>query len=317
MAGRRGKSVGLSGKGIARTLVEVYSQLVADGPALAVIEDLHLIDPESVECFRHFSDLAACRNIGLLITGRPEAEFEARRIAPDVMFLKPLAPADMEVLAGKLTTDASLDRLQVQNALRQADGVPFVLEQMLISLDPDLPDQDIQLPQSVESLIHGRLNKLSNPAKALVQAASVLGEETETALVARVLGSRAEDLRDAMQELEKFGLIYPGQRDRVRFRHSIIADALRNNSAARSDGAACTAGPSTPFRPSTPISTNTMSESPFTRSAPGTMKMRWNIFWLAGLQARRSSATGSLLLIFRHAEQCIERLGETANDRYC
>ncbi len=313
--GRRSKSVSLSGKGIARTLVEVYAQLVANGPALTVIEDLHLIDPESVECLRHFGELVVCRDIGLLITGRPEAEFEARRIGPDVMFLKPLAPADMAVLAEKLTPEAPLDHSLVEEALRRADGVPFVLEQMLLSVDPDQPDQDIQLPQSVESLIHGRINKLSNPAKALVQAASVLGEETETALVARVLDSRVEDLREPIRELQKLGLVYPGQLDRLRFRHSIIADACSTTvPRGRRRGLHSRA-----IDAISSIYANLdehYERIAFHAECAGDDENALEYLWLAGLQARRSSATGSLLLIFQHAEQCIERLGETADDRY-
>ena len=126
-----------------------------------------------------------------------------------------------------------VDPSTIQQVLKQADGVPFVLEQMLLSFDPDHPERNTLLPQSVESLIHGRLNKLSNAGKALAQATSVFGEETDTQLAARVIGSRIEDLQGPIRELQELGLIYPVQ-DRLRFSSFDHCGSLCDAGPARS-----------------------------------------------------------------------------------
>lgn len=310
---RHSRGGGLTGKVISRALVSVFSDLTAGEQTLAVVEDLQLIDPESVECLRTFAELEESRNISLLITGRPEAEFEARRIAPEVLFLRPLGPADMVTLAEKLRPEV-VDPSTIQQVLKQADGVPFVLEQMLLSFDPDHPERNTLLPQSVESLIHGRLNKLSNAGKALAQAASVFGEETETELAARVIGSRVEDLQSSIKELQELGLIYPG-RARLRFRHSIIAEACATQvprDRQRSFHSRAIDAISSLYA----NLDEHYERIAFHAECAGDDENALEYLWLAGLQARRSSATASLLLIFQRAEECIQRIGEAANDRY-
>src|SRR6185503_9221844 len=50
----------------------------------------------------------------------------------------------------------------IDKVLDRADGVPFVLEQIVLSIE----DSINLVPQSVQSVIHARLNRLSSSARS-------------------------------------------------------------------------------------------------------------------------------------------------------
>ncbi len=318
LAGREGQSSrgsAQTSRQIARILVEAFANITSERPVLVMVDDLQAVDPETTDCLRLIAVSKNCRHARLLITGRPEAEPSAARIVKETIHLAPLGTVEMEEFAGKLRPDVMRNSTLVTQALQQADGVPFVLEQMLLSLETDQTATDMHLPQSVESLIHGRLNKLSGDAKSVVQVASLLGEETDIALVANVMDCEIADLDGPLEELERLDLLHRNRESRLRFRHAIIAEAsattLPKNRQRHLHFKAIDAISS--------IYANLnehYERIAFHAMGAGDEENALEYLWLAGLQARRSAATGSLQLIFERVEECIERLGETADDRY-
>lgn len=300
---------------IARAFVGAFTKSTLDRRILVLIDDLQSVDPESIECLSVLVNEKSCRHIALLLTGRPEAEAVARRITPQILQLAPMESGDMEALAARLCPELTEKPTVMAGALSQADGVPFVLEQLLLSVDPTSVEADISLPQPVESLIHGRLNKLTGDAKALAQVASLLGEETDLDLVAGVLECEAGQLVPRLEELEQLGLLHRQPDKRLRFRHGIIAEATattvprerRRRLHLKAIDAIS----------STYANLNEHYERiAFHAMGADDAENALEYLWLAGLQARRSSARGSLQLIFERVEECVERLGDEADERY-
>ena len=114
-----------------RTLI---SRLVAAGPAVLVLEDLHWADPTSLRLTLDLARLAAGRaRLLILATGRPEAapaldSLDARRLE-----LGPLGGAAEEELARSLMGDGT-SREVLDTVLASADGNPLFLEERLSSL---------------------------------------------------------------------------------------------------------------------------------------------------------------------------------------
>ena len=71
----------------------------------------------------------------------------------------------------------------------RADGVPFVLEELIRSMESEVWRRCPVLPQTVESVIDARLQKLSPTARAMAQALSLLGEHVDVELVETVIGA--------------------------------------------------------------------------------------------------------------------------------
>ena len=133
---------------VARDLIETLDALKKDAPALIVIDDLQLLDPESVFCLRLIAKAKAGPRRSLLITGRPEAAAAAWTLADTVLNLGPLPRETMVELARELWTGAIPRPNVVEKVLDRADGVPFVLEQIALSEAVADPDKENALPDS-------------------------------------------------------------------------------------------------------------------------------------------------------------------------
>ncbi len=217
------------------------NRLVAAGPAVLVLEDLHWADPTSLRLTFDLARLATGRRLLILATGRPEAApaldgLDARRLT-----LEPLAGADEEELARSLMGEGA-SREVLDAVLASADGNPLFLEERLSSLLETralVREQGAwrlsrsagpQLPQALERMVRSRVDRLSPAARDAVRPASVLGIEFPLSLLAAVCGT-GEPLGPALDELRARDLLHevPGRGEPVyRFRHALIQEATYN-----------------------------------------------------------------------------------------
>jgi class 3 adenylate cyclase/tetratricopeptide (TPR) repeat protein len=297
---------------VARALVGMFGALTEDVPTLVVVDDLQLLDPESVLCLRLLAKAAAHHS--LLLTGRPEAASLARTLAGTILILGALPREDMAELARRLWSGAMPQPSALQKALDRADGVPFVVEQIALSGGIDAAGNESGLPDSVQSVIHARLNHLSAKAKSVAQALSILGEEIDVDFATRTLGVGKEALQRCRSELEHLEIIHPWKASSIRFRHAIVAEACAETvpSARRQQihRAAIDAI----------LSTQDVGRQyerlAFHAEGAREDERALEYLWLAALNARRASASGSLYLTFNRAMTCIERIGEPAEAKF-
>ena len=299
---------------VARDLIEMLDALKNDTPALVVIDDLQLLDPESVLCLRLIAKAKTGPRRSLLITGRPESAAAAWTLADTVLNLGPLPREAMVEFAGKLWAGAIPRPNVVEKVLERADGVPFVLEQIALSETFGDTVKENALPDSVQSVIHARLNHLSTKAKALAQALSILGEEVDVDLASRTIGMDKGTLLRRRAELERLSIVHPLSANSIRFRHAIVAEAcaetvpgVRRQQIHRAAIEAIL---------STSDAGGQYERLAFHAEGARDDAQALEYLWLAALNARRSSASGSLYLTFKRAMTCIERVGEPAEERF-
>jgi tetratricopeptide (TPR) repeat protein len=240
---------------------------------------------------------------------------DAQEIADTVLQLAPLSRSEMNELVRQRYTQEGLPSSVLETVLERADGIPFVLEQILLSIGGENAKNIDLLPQGVQSVIHARLNRLSASAKSCAQALSVLGGDVSIDFAARALDLDRDKLRDDLAELARLEIINPAVRDSIRFRHAIVGEAClatvpgpRRHELHRAAFAAI-------------VSIYGDLEAHYERLAFHAEGSRddesaLKYLWLAALRARRSSASGSLILIFKRAMHCIERIGEKAESQY-
>lgn len=233
----------------------VLSRLVAAGPVVLALEDLHWADPTSLQLTRDLARLSAGRRLLLLITSRPEPEAEPSGLAAagDVrrLVLKPLpADAERQLARSLVGDDASNEVLDM--VLANTDGNPLFLEERLSSLleskalvrhqgqwrlrDTGEPD----VPPVLERLVRSRVDRLSPAAREVIVVASVLGTQFQQPLLATVLegsviegsvleGRDAPSLDQAVKELLARNLLReaagPGEVS-FRFWHGLIQEAI-------------------------------------------------------------------------------------------
>ena len=299
---------------IARALVNGFLASALGRPTLLLIEDLQWVDPES----RHFLKLLARANASqplcILLTGRPESSILAAEIADLIINLQPLSRTDMEAIGQQLwSKDRSATVLA--RALDRADGVPFILEEFLRSADVTDALSEQSLPQSVESVIHARLQRLSPKIKTFAQTLSLLGEEVEIQLATAVLGVDIGELLNTLFELDRFAFIHPLAGNAVRFRHQIIAEACANTMPREQRREIHRAAVQAITR-RYPNLNGRYEQLAFHAGGAGDADAALGYLWEAAVEARRNAAASSLSLIYDRALKLIERLGAAAEEKY-
>jgi DNA-binding SARP family transcriptional activator/tetratricopeptide (TPR) repeat protein len=215
----------------------LISRLVASGPAVLALEDLHWADPTSLHLTSHLARLAASRPLLVLATSRPGPDLagfdeygQVRRLT-----LRPLpAEAQRELVLSLIGGPVSAEALAT--VLASADGNPLFLEERLSSLleTKALRDEDgtwrlgdtagTDIPQVLERLVLSRVDRLSPAARDVVRAASVLGAEFSLPALTAVCGAD-EPPAAAVRELRASDLIHEADA-MYRFRHALIKDAI-------------------------------------------------------------------------------------------
>jgi class 3 adenylate cyclase/tetratricopeptide (TPR) repeat protein len=299
---------------IARALVNTFLALALSRPTLLLIEDLQWIDPES----RHFLKLLARANtpqpLCILLTGRPESSNQAADIAESIIHLQPLSRTNMEAL-GRQLWPKNRSPTVLTRAIDRADGVPFILEEYLRSADATNAMSEQSLPQSVESVIHARLQRLSPKIKTFAQTLSLLGEEVEIQLATTVLGVDVGELLNALFELDQFAFIHPLAGNSVRFRHQIIAEACANT-IPRDQRREIHRVAVQAITRRYPNLNGRYEQLAFHAEEAGDADAALRYLWEAAVEARRNAAASSLSLIYDRALKLIDRLGEAAEEKY-
>ena len=225
---------------------QLFGALAEQAPVVFAFEDLHWSDATSLLLLEQLLGLAEQVPVLFVLTLRPERDHHvwalrerAAREYPHLLReldLGPLGDADGELLtalAGAGTLPAELER----RVLETAEGNPFFLEELVRSLidagalvqedDGWRYDHEIEIevPQTVETVILARLDRLSQESHRVVTAASALGRRFAVPLLEGVLDGT--DASAALHELLRLGLVQQSRRwpePEYRFRHALIQE---------------------------------------------------------------------------------------------
>ena len=299
---------GLTSTQIGRALISCLVEIVLPRPTFLLIEDLHLIDSESCDALRLISEEHANAPFFILITSRPESEHIARKIVKEIIPLQPMPKTAMTDLAKSLLTERDREFAQVERAIDRADGIPFVLEQILQSMEGAGEAAPDMLPQSVETVIRTRMERLSRKSYSFIQALSLLGEDVEIEIAKILFGSDSEEFVDCVDELERLGFLYPTTGVSLRFRHAILVEAcagtISSDDRKNLHGSAIRA-----------ISnhysdlTGQFERLAFHAEGADEHLQALEYHWNAGRRAVKSAASKSLVQIFNRAIQAVKKIG--------
>src|SRR5262249_1363048 len=158
-------------------------------PALFIIEDAQWIDAVSESMLADFLSVILQTPSIVLTTARPEYQGALTRVpGAQTIALAPLAASDTAALIGELLgSDPSVGELAAVLAERAA-GNPFFAEEMVRELGQRgvlagerggyvcrVDVGEVAVPATVQAAIAARIDRLSAPAKRMVNAAAVIG----------------------------------------------------------------------------------------------------------------------------------------------
>jgi adenylate cyclase len=220
-----------------RRLVTVMSEAVLARPGriLFVLEDVHWIDAPSDEVLANLTEALADTSSMFVTTYRPEYNGALKQHADATIALQPLTDAmAVRLVSQLLGSDPSSDPL-VERIAVSAVGNPFFVEEIV----RDLADRgvisgsrggyrlvegvdEIAVPATVQAVLAARIDRLPAEAKAIVNAAAVIGTrfdvDTLHALLPEVASSALGDLVSA-EFIDQTEFV---PRQRYCFRHPLV-----------------------------------------------------------------------------------------------
>jgi class 3 adenylate cyclase len=210
-----------------RHLLELFAGCGGGGPVLLLMEDLHWADPSTLEFAGHLVAHGGDRRLLMLSTARPE--FAPSWAAHPGATLLPLGRLPDED-AAELVRQAAcgLEGEAVEAVVAKTDGVPlYLLEYAKAVAEAGGPGGGRVIPSSLHDLLLARLDRLGE-AKAVAQAAALLGREFDGQLLEAVWEHGAPSLEAGLGRLLSEALVRPKggpARRRYEFRHALIQDA--------------------------------------------------------------------------------------------
>lgn len=231
-----------------RVLLERLRRVAADAPVLLVLEDLHWVDPTTLELLAKAADMLAELPILVVLTARPEFSHplfaaDTAHPAARVLTLERLASGDtarvMVALAGKPLAPRLYERIHAK-----ADGIPLFVEELTKNLlesgaleerDGELRaaggDDALAIPDTLQDSLMARLDRLED-ARELAQVGAVIGRQFSAALLARVLEREPSALAAGLSRLADAELVFTSGSDAHRqysFKHGLVQDAAYNS----------------------------------------------------------------------------------------
>jgi class 3 adenylate cyclase/predicted ATPase len=229
--------------------IEVVSQtlgrLAAMAPLLAVFEDVHWIDPSTLELVTHLVARIPEWRVLLLVTHRPEFEppWGRRRSHVTLHSLNRLSQPQSALMARRVA-QKTLPEALIAQIVDKTDGVPLFVEELTKAVlesgmpvgahagssfrSPDTaPPTPLAIPTTLHDSLMARLDRLTT-AKEVAQLGAALGREFGYELIEAVSPLDAASLRQALAKLVDAELLHQrGQPPQARyvFKHALIQDA--------------------------------------------------------------------------------------------
>ena len=215
--------------------------LAAEQPVLFIVEDLHWIDPSTLEFLTLFLDQEPTARILTLLTCRPEFPspwgFRAH-LTP--LMLNRLPRSQVPQMIGCLSGGKALPPEVVEQIVAKTDGVPLFVEELTKTvLESGLlregvgryaltgPLPPLAIPATLHDSLMARLDRLAT-VKAVTQLGATIGRTFAYELLQAVSPLDEATLQHSLQQLVEAELVYQQgvlPQATYTFKHALIQDA--------------------------------------------------------------------------------------------
>ena len=213
---------------VMEALTSLLAAAVEDRPVVLVFEDLHWLDPSSLQWIAALIDQQPVPSLLLILTFRPHfVPPWGHRAEILQLNLNPLAREAVRSLIRNMPGGAELPEAVVDGIIAKADGVPLFLEELARTvLETGRPDP-VKIPGTLRGSLTARLDRLGS-AKTVAQFASVIGREFSLALLRSVSPLDDADLDVELKRLLEARVLFrrgAGRRAGFVFKHALLRDA--------------------------------------------------------------------------------------------
>ena len=199
-------------------------------PLVVVVEDLHWLDPSTLELLQLLAEQGATVPLMLLYTARPEFRTPwPMRTHRRQITLNRLSSHDVREMVGLVAARDTLASESVVAVVERSGGVPLFVEEMTRAVleGSGARGTGRQIPATLHDSLMARLDRLG-AAKEVLQIGAVIGREFSYGLLNAIHPIADEDLRAAILRATDAELVYvrgipPGAT--YQFKHALIRDA--------------------------------------------------------------------------------------------
>ena len=226
-----------------KTLETLLTWLSVDAqrqPVLVIVEDLHWVDPSTLELLGLLIDRVASARLCVVLTTRLEFRPPWTMVAHLTAFpLRRFAPAQVTRLASHVAGDKALPPAVLEEVVRKTDGVPLFVEELTkVMLESGLlqeredhyelngPLPPLAIPATLHDALMARLDRLG-VAKRVAQLGATIGRTFSYDLVQAVAPLDEVTLQAALAQLVEAELVaHRGIPPQVTymFKHALIQD---------------------------------------------------------------------------------------------
>jgi class 3 adenylate cyclase len=225
-----------------KTLEALTAQLEAlsrSGPVLMIFEDVHWVDPSSLEVLGRTVDRLKTLPVLLTITYRPEFDPPwIGRPYVTALNLNRLGEREIAAIIDRVAGNKALLESTRQDIIKRTDGIPLFVEEMTkavleaegeaaASAVATIPSPCIGVPASLHASLMARLDRLG-PAKEVTQIGAAIGREFSYPLLAAVVGRPEREVQSSLDRVVAAGLLFQQglpPHGTYLFKHALVQDA--------------------------------------------------------------------------------------------
>ena len=222
-------------------LADYLENIARQKPILFIFEDVHWIDPTSLELLNQLTERLGSSSILMILTYRPE--FQPSWLGQSfvhTVFLNRLPKKQSIAMVAGVTSGKTMPAEILQQIIEKTDGVPLFLEELTktvlesdfivdagdhFTIKGDLPP--LAIPTSLHDSLAARLDRFSH-VKEVAQIGAAIGREFPHTLIASLYESNQVDLTEALECLVDAGLIFKRGAETETtyvFKHALVQDA--------------------------------------------------------------------------------------------
>lgn len=218
-------------------LVKWILALAERQPVILFVEDLHWVDPSTMELFSLLMGRMHAARVLVLLTSRPELQPWPQW--PHLMHLRlnPLSRLQTREMLDAVVRRVSLPESVLGALIAKCDGVPLYVEELTRAVMEVAPARSgagsrrdtsaDSIPSTLRDSLTARLDRLG-PARELAQIASAIGREFSHDLLAAVARMDDEAFASALENLVEVELFYRrgvAPHASYLFKHALIQEA--------------------------------------------------------------------------------------------
>ena len=204
-------------------------------PSLIIVEDLHWIDPTTLQLLDRLITTAQHQPWMVLATARPEfiTPWPSRKHGVHLN-LERLDRTASELICSCLNSEAALSPQLTRRIVERCDGIPLFVEETTKSMlelvrakGPDGGDGIDNIPETLQDSLVARLDRLG-AARRLASIGAVIGRSFSYDLLEAVASQPEELLREQMDDLMESGILQVSDQiagEAYEFKHALIRDA--------------------------------------------------------------------------------------------